>query len=133
MGSIVLAESVQQHDDGSEEVIRLNQSLEMLLTQSRLKTARVLTGDAYVSLKMGEPALAKLRQIGDVVEMEAYSTVKECLRRGVTPHVIKAISDDVYNENPEQHLIDFPGNANTAARKAHPILREVIEIIKNSD
>jgi nucleoside phosphorylase len=131
IGSVVLAESAQSYDQDGEEVIRLADSLTKLRDDSELELSRVLTGNRYVSLKDGILELDRLKGLGDVVDMEAFWTVKGCETHGVIPHVIKGISDWIYHPDPDLQLSHFSEKANFAARNAKPILRKIIDIIRN--
>lgn len=130
IGTVVLAESVQVHDHEEEVVIQLASSVEKLRARSGLQVARVLTGHKYISLSSGREKLDQLSSLGDVVEMEAFWIARGCQERGVTPHFIKAISDNTYHPDPVRHLLDFSENANFAARRAKPVLRDVIDILR---
>jgi len=128
-GEVVLASSVQAHDDDSEEPIKLEDSLD-ILGSIDVKTARVLSGDQFITGKTSIEKLARLKASGDVIDMEAFAIAQTCLEHNVTPHVLKLVSDTIIEgRSGIYQILGLPKTFFTK-KNMHPVLENVLREIQ---
>lgn len=128
-GEVVLASSVQAHDGDSEEPIKLEDSLN-ILGNIDVKTARVLSGDQFITGKTSIEKLARLKASGDVIDMEAFAIAQTCLEHNATPHVLKLVSDTIIEGR--SGILQILGlfGALRARKNMDPVFQETLQAIR---
>ena len=128
-GTVLLGSSAQAFDSELKEEIDLDESME-ISSGVRAKTAKILSVDKFVTGNIDPQKLAELKTLGGIVDMEAFVTAQACKEHGVTPHVLKLVSDEIRaGRSGIWQLIGLIG-ALRARKNMDPVFQETLQAIR---